>query len=432
MTELVCLSVSHDSAPVGWRERVAILARDQGSAALAVVRAGVAGEALVLSTCGRVDTYAVAADGDRAEAALLGLMAERAGGTPEALTAGVEALRGSAAARHLLRTAAGLTSPVLGEPEILGQLRRAHDLAHRAGATGPVLDRLVRDALRAGRRARDETSIGIGGVSVSSIAAGLALTLFGPTTGRRAMVVGATRTARGLGARLLADGWAVTSAPSVRTGPAVSPLLGAFDVVASATGTHGRALPAEAMIDAGAARGDRPLLVLDLSVPRDVDPAARDLDGVLLYDVDDLAAAADHALAGRRAAIPRAEGIVEVELDRFEAWRATRSLVPTIKALRAHVRRTAIDALGDVLSSGPDVGADVDEALERLVTRLLDAPTRRLRAAAAEGAGDRYAEMARELFGLHDDTGAERPQRPCPAPLHGARTPARSLPDRAH
>jgi glutamyl-tRNA reductase len=186
------------------------------------------------------------------------------------------------------------------------------------------------------------------------------------------------------------------------------------------------------MIDAGAARGDRPLLVLDLSVPRDVDPAARDLDGVLLYDVDDLAAAADHALAGRRAAIPRAEGIVEVELDRFEAWRATRSLVPTIKALRAHVRSTAIDALGDVLSSGPDVGADVDGALERLVTRLLDAPTRRLRAAAAEGAGDRYAEMARELFGLQDDTGAERPQRPCPAPLHGARTPARSLPDRAH
>jgi glutamyl-tRNA reductase len=409
MSELVCLSVSHDTAPVAWRERLAVPAQAQGEAALSIVRAGVAAEALVLATCGRVDTYAVAADGDRAEAALLALLAERAAASPEALTACVEALRGTAAARHLLRTAAGLASPVLGEPEILGQLRRAHDRARRAGATGPVLDRLVRDALRAGRRARDETSLGAGAVSVSSIAAGLALTLFGPTAGRRAVVVGATRTARGLGARLLADGWAVTSVPSVRTGPPVAPLMGAFDVVASATGTRGRALPAEAMIDAAAARRDRPLLVLDLSVPRDVDPAARDLDGVLLYDVDDLGAAAEHALAARRSAVPWAEAIVEVELDHFEAWRATRSLVPTIKALRAHVRRAAIDSLGDVLSSGPDVGADVEEALERMVTRLLHAPTRRLREAAADGAGDRYAEMARELFGLHEDADAERP-----------------------
>ena len=410
MSELVCLSVAHDTAPVAWRERLAVPAQAQGAAAVAIVRAGIAGEALVLATCSRVDTYAVAADGDRAEAALLALLAKRAGATPEALAAGVEALRGTAAARHLLLTAAGLESAVLGEPEILGQLRRAHERARRAGATGPVLDRLVRDALRAGRRARDETSLGAGAVSLSSIASGLARTLFDDTAGRRALVLGATRTARGLGGRLLADGWAVTSVPSVRTGPAVAPRLGAFDVVASATGTRARALPAEAMIDAAAARGDRPLLVLDLSVPLDVDPAARDLDGVLLYDVDDLGAAAEHALDARRTAIPWAEAIVEVELDRFEAWRATRSLVPTIKALRAHMHRTASDSLGDVLRSRHEVGAEVEAALERMVTHLLHAPTRRLRAAAADGAGDRYAEMIRELFGLHEDAGAEIPR----------------------
>jgi glutamyl-tRNA reductase len=410
MSDLVCLSLAHDTAPVAWRERLAVPAQAQGAAAAAIVRAGVAGEALVLATCGRVDTYAVAADGERVDAALLALVARRAGATPEALTACIEALRGTAAARHLLRTAAGLESAVLGEPEILGQLRRAHDRARRAGATGAVLDRLVRDGLRAGRRARHETSLGAGAVSLSSIAGGLARTLFDDTGGRRALVLGATRTARGLGGRLLADGWAVTSVPSVRTGPAVAPLLGAFDVVATATGTRARALPAEALIDAAATRADRPLLVLDLSVPRDVDPAARDLDGVLLYDVDDLGAAAEHALDARRAAIPGAEAIVEVELDRFEAWRVTRSLVPTIKALRAHVRRTAIDSLGDVLSAGHDGEADVEEALERMVTRLLHAPTRRLRAAAADGAGDRYAEMVREVFGLHDDASADVPQ----------------------
>jgi glutamyl-tRNA reductase len=409
MSELVCLSVAHDTAPVAWRERLAVPAQDQGAAAVAIVRAGAASEALVLATCGRVDTYAVAADGDRAEAALLSRLAGRARVSPQALAPCMEALRGTAAARHLLRTAAGLESPVLGEAEILGQLRRAHDRARRAGATGPVLDRLVRDALRAGRRARDETSLGTGAVSLSSIATGLARTLFGETAGGRALVVGATRTARGLGARLVGDGWAVTSMPSVRTGPAIAPLLGAFDVVASVTGTVARVLPAEAMIDAAAARGDRPLLVLDLSVPRDVDPAARDLDGVLLYDVDDLGAAAEHALAARGTAIPWVEAIVEGELDRFEAWRAARSLVPTIKALRAHVRRTAIDALGEVVSPRRDDRADADEAVERLVTHLLHAPTRRLRAAAAEGAGDRYAEMARELFGLHEDAGAEVP-----------------------
>jgi glutamyl-tRNA reductase len=163
------------------------------------------------------------------------------------------------------------------------------------------------------------------------------------------------------------------------------------------------------MVDAAAAHRDRPLLVLDLSVPRDVDPAARDLDGLLVYDIDDLGAAADHALDARRAGVPGAEVIVEQELDRFEAWRATRSLVPTIKALRAHVRRTAIDALGDALGSRHDGDAEVEQALERLVTHLLHAPTRRLRAAAAAGVGDRYAGLARELFGLHEDAGEASP-----------------------
>jgi glutamyl-tRNA reductase len=402
MSEIVCVTVSHATAAVAGRERLAVPARSQGAAAAAAVRSGIAREALVLSTCDRVDTYVVAADGDSAEAALLEQLARRAGMAPAALAARAKGLRGSAAVRHLLRTAAGLESPVLGDADILGQVRRAHEGAKEASATGPVLDRLVAHALRAGRRARSETALATGSVSLRSVATGLARTLVGDATGGRALVVGATGTARGLTRRLVADGWAVTSFLELGDGPSLAPLLDAFDVVACATGTPLPLLPVEAVVDAAEARHGRPLLVLDLSVPRDVDAAARELDGVLLYDVDDLGAAAEHAIAGRRAAIPGAEVIVSEELDDFEGWLANRSPVPTIKALHEHVRRTVLEGLGDAV----DGDAALATALERVVTRLLQAPTQRLRAAAASGAGDRYAELVRELFGLREDAPA--------------------------
>jgi glutamyl-tRNA reductase len=409
MSELVCLSVAHDTAPVAWRERLAVPARAQGAVAAGHVRAGAAGEALVLATCGRLDTYAIATDGDRAELALLERLARRAGMEDSELVSGARALRGTAAARHLLRTAAGLASPVLGESEILGQLRRAHDGARGAGASGPVLDRLVVHALRVGRRARAETPLGAGAVSLSSVGTGLARTLFGDAAGRGALVVGATWSKRRAIARLVADGWAVTSLLDRSDGPSLAPLLGEFDLLVTCTGKWSRLLPVEALIDAAGGRGEHPLLVLDLSVPRDVDPAAREVEGLLLYDVDDLAAAAEHALAARRAGVPRAEALVEEELGEFEGWCATRLLVPTLKALREHVRRAVRDGLGDALSQASDDDGALERALERAVTHVLHTPTRRLRAAAALGDGDRYAGLLRDLFGLRDDTSAVGP-----------------------
>ncbi len=146
---------------------------------------------------------------------------------------------------------------------------------------------------------------------------------------------------------------------------------------------------------------------MDLSVPRDVDPAARDLAGVLLYDVDDLAEAGAHVHATRRVHVPAAEAVVEEELRSFEQWRATRALVPTIKALREHQRRAVVEVLGDL----------PDDLVERLVTRLLHAPTARLREAAVTGDGDQWAEVARELFALGEDE-----------ELKGSRPGARSRP----
>jgi glutamyl-tRNA reductase len=379
VSRVVQVGVSHASAPVRWRERLAVGSRAVGPAAARLARCGAASEALVLATCSRVEAYAVGPDADRLELELLERLARRAGCPLDELATIVEVRHGTEAARHLLRTAAGLESPVLGEPEILGQLRRAAESA----TTGPALEQLVAHAVRAGRRVRSETGLATGATSLTSTVAVLALGLVGTPGGRRALVIGRTRTARAAAERLLADGWGVT------TGSELDP---SFDVVVACTG-GGAVIGREALRAVARARADTPLLVVDLSVPRDVDPDARDLPGVLLYDVDDLAVAGRHSLAARRTHVPAAEAIVEEELRSFEARRATVALVPTIKALRENQRRAVVEVLGEL----------PDDLAERLVTRLLHAPTARLREAAAAGVGEQWAETARELFALGAD-----------------------------
>ena len=399
MSQLVQVGVSHASASLRWRERLAIGGHAVGPFAARLARSMAAREAFVLSTCSRVDAYVVGPDADRLESDLLGRLARRAGRPFEELATVVDVRHGTDAARHLLRTAAGLESPVLGEPEILGQLRHAHRSAAAAAATGPTLEQLATHAVRAGRRVRNETGLATGAASLTSTVAVLARGLVGTPGGRRALVIGRTRTARAAAERLLGDGWSVTASPVT---PQPPPALSTFDVVVVCTG-GGAAIGPETLRAAGHGRTGTPLLVADLSVPRDVDPAARSLPGILLYDVDDLAAAGQHALTARRAHVPAAEAIVDEELRSFEGWRATRALVPTIKALREHQRRAVIDVLGEL----------PDDLVERLVTRLLHAPTARLRAAAVAGVGEHWAQTARELFDLGDDEAlrAGRPQR---------------------
>jgi glutamyl-tRNA reductase len=398
--EIVVLSAAGAGAPVEWRERLAVEADREGAAAAELTGAGTIVEAMVLSTCGRFDIYAVAADADRAERELMRWVARRAGHPLEAVADRVRTLRGRAAARHVIATAAGLRSPVLGEHEILGQLRRARDRAAGCGAAGPILDRLVVEALRAGGRVRATTALGRGSVSVLSVGMHVAVELC-PGAGRRALVLGSSRTASAARDRLLADGWGVTSAADLSAPSPLGTFLQAFDAVVTCTGTSGTIVPAHALADAAALRGGRPLLVVDLSVPRDVDPRAGDADGVLLYDVDALAARAAPAVACRRSGIPAAEQIVDAELDHFEAWRTDRRLAPTIKALRGHVRSLVVDALADAAPRGA-AGTDA-RTVDRVVGRLLYEPMRRLREAAADGSGAHRAVLVRSLLHLGDD-----------------------------
>jgi glutamyl-tRNA reductase len=401
VSQVVQVGVSHASAPLRWRERLAIGGREVGDVAARLSRSAAAREALVLATCSRVEVYGVGPDADRLELELLGRLARRAGCPFEELATVVDVRHGTDAARHLLRTAAGLESPVLGEPEILGQLRHAHRSADAAAATGPALEQLVAHAVRAGRRVRTETGLATGAASLTSTVVVLARGLVGAPGGRRALVIGRTRTARTAAERLLGDGWSVTTSP-VAFEP--EPALSTFDVVVACSGMGG-AIGRETLGAAAHGRTDTPLLVVDLSVPRDIDPAARGLPGVLLYDVDDVAGAGEHALAARRMHVPAAEAVVEEELRGFEGWRATRALVPTIKALREHQRRAVTDVLGEL----------PDDLVERLVTRLLHAPTARLRAAALAGGGEYWAQTARELFDLGDDAASGRSRLEAPS-----------------
>jgi glutamyl-tRNA reductase len=338
---VVLVGISHHQAPVELRERAA-LDRERARN-LAGRLAGERGEAVCLSTCNRTELYLAAESGDeaerKAEAALLAL--------EEELGPSLYRLRDEAAALHLFRVAAGLDSMVPGEGEILGQVRAAHDL----GATGPILDRLFRDALHAGKKARTETAIGESPASVSSAAAALAEQVFEELTGRSVLVIGAgeagelaikSLVARGAEIAFVANRTAERAeALTQRYGgaplslEAVADSLDRVDVVLSSTSAPDWALTRDDVERTLHARKGRPLFLIDLAVPRDLDPAIHELDGCYLYDIDDLEAVVAETLAGRRREAERAESIVAAEVERFREWQASLDVVPAIASLRA-------------------------------------------------------------------------------------------------
>ena len=414
--KLCLVGISHHVTPVELREHVAV----DLETASAVARA-VAGdcEAVVLSTCNRTEVY-LASDGavplaDRASDVLL----ELAGGRRAELEPQLYRLADEAAALHLFRVAAGLDSLVPGEGEILGQVRGAFE----AGAAGPLLDRLFRMALHAGRRARVETTIGESPASVPAAAAALAEQVFDGLTGRRVLLVGAGRMTE-LTARNLLSRGACVLAVANRTGATGAELaarLGAralaldevatavceADVVVSSTSAPGFVLRATELGDALRARRGRPLLVVDLAVPRDADPALALFDGCFVYDIDDLQAVVAASLAGRRSEAARAECIVAHEAGRFREWQASLAVVPAITSLRARaeeIRAAELARLEARLGRLPDGERRLVETLtSQIVNKLLHVPTVRMKEAAVTADGVVYADVVRHLFALEED-----------------------------
>ena len=394
---LELVGVSHHRSPVEVRERVAY-DRD-GAAKLARRLAGSDGEAVVLSTCNRTEVYVVAADAEQPF---------RDAGVETA----VYRLHDEGAALHLFRVAAGLDSMVPGEGEILGQVRQAFE----SGAPGPLLDRVFRQALHVGKKVRTQTAIAESPASVSAAAAALAQQVFGDLDARRIVVVGAGKIGAQAARSLLARG-AEISVVANRTLDRAQELaaeLGAeavgierladelarADVVVASTSAPGYLLSPD---DIPPRRG-RPLFLIDLAVPRDLDPAIHELEDCFLYDIDDLQAVVAETLAGRRQEAERAEGLVAAEAERFRAWQASLDVVPAIQSLRARaeqIRAAELARLGQRLSETER--AAVESASAQIVNKLLHLPIVRMKEAAVTADGVIYAETVRHLFGLEEE-----------------------------
>jgi glutamyl-tRNA reductase len=413
---LVSLGINHQTAPIEVRERLTF-APDAISGALRELRArpGIA-EAVLVSTCNRTELYCALDDG--AEVALVDwLLAHRSADDPE-VRARLYRHHDDDAVRHLLRVACGLDSMVLGEPQILGQLKDAYETAAGAGSVGPQLNRLFQRCFAVAKQVRTDTHIGANPVSVASAAVGLARQVFGTLAERTALLIGAGETielvtrhlrSHGLG-RLVVANRSLDRAHDLATrhgGYAIAlGELGAHlheaDLVISSTAAPEPVLRAATLRDALARRRRRaPVLVVDLAVPRDVEPEVAALDDVFLYTIDDLKGVIDDNLRARRAAADDAEQILDAEVALFaDALRAL-DAVPVIRALRAfgedEQRRTVAEARHQL-----EAGRPAPEVLEwlahTLANRLLHAPSANLKELVK---GDPHAvELARRLFGV--------------------------------
>ena len=398
MRHLVLVGTSHHHAPVELRERVAL--KREEAAALASQLAAGGREAVVLSTCNRTELYLAAEDAEVAEREIVDALAAL---EPE-VEAALYRLHDRAAAHHLFRVAAGLDSLVPGEGEILGQVRVAHEL----GTTGPLLDRVFRQALHAARKVRAQTAIGESPASVSAAAAALAEQVFGGLEGREILLLGAGKVSEQAARNLRSRGAEIALVANSRTErEAIAERLGSVDVVIASTNAPELVLDAAAVAGALRARRGRRLLFVDLAVPRDLDPAIGELDGCYLYDIDDLEEIVAETLSGRRREAERAESLVAVEAEKFHEWHAALDVVPAIASLRARAEeireaelRKADPLLGRLDESQRRA---VETVTAQIVNKLLHLPTVRMKEAAAAADGVLYAEAVRHLFGLGEE-----------------------------
>jgi glutamyl-tRNA reductase len=415
---LVMLGTSHRRAGLDVRERFHLV--PAAAAALAARLTGAGAEAVVLSTCNRTEIYLAGnpAGLETARAALV----ERSGLSRAELDAVLDERRDAEAALHLFRVAAGLDSLLPGEAQILGQVREAYELAHRSGATGRVLNRLCEHALHAGKRVRAETGVGTTSAAVPAAAARLAREVVGDLEGTRVLVIGAGKMGSlaaesflALGAdRVFVANHRIERAEELArrfSGEAVAfeqiqDELARADVVLSSTRCPQVILHAADVERALARRDGRPLLLVDIAVPRDLDPAIADLDGCLLFDLDALGTVALDAAARRDEDMRAAESIVVDESAAFAEWLRALDVVPIVAALRRRgeeIRARELERLEPRLRElSPRERASVEMLTAQIVNKLLHEPTVRVK----EGTAPVYAEALEHLFALDPD---ERP-----------------------
>jgi len=417
---IVVAGVSHRTAPLTVREALAF-SRERLPEALERVRreAGLA-EALILSTCNRVEIYGRAASDTAGGLSLSEFLAAFHRRSPDELRRYSYELEGEQAVRHVFRVAASLDSMVLGEPQILGQVKEAYHLADGLGSLGSMLNALRNRSLAAAKRARSETGIGKNAVSISYVAVELARKIFGDLEGKHVLLVGAGKMST-LAARHLVQGGARATVLGGRTFARAEELAASLgglaapfealrdelvqaDIVISGTGAPGVVIHKEDVAAARGRRGRRPLFLIDIAVPRDIDPQAGRLDGVFLYDLDHLRGVAEANLRERQKEAAAAEAIVEREVREFIAWQRSLDVVPLLVDLRKRadeIRRSEVDKAKKRLGTlTPEQEAVLEATTSAIVNKLLHAPTVELKALARNGHSPETAGLVRRLLGL--------------------------------
>lgn len=412
---IAILGVNHRTAPLEVRERFAHTPHEVPDALARVLAAGAAGGVL-LSTCNRTEFY-LAEPQNGVSDAVWDLLGSRLSGHRSAEQYGYTT-RDRDAVRHLYRVSAGLDSMVLGESQIQGQVREAWETSRPQA--GPVLHRLFQSALLVGARVRSETKIGAGAASVPSAAVAVASKIFGNLAGRSALILGAGDMAELAASCLVSEGARVTLVANrtYERARAIAEQLGAralaldeawgffadTDIVLCSTAAPHAVVTWDRVARAINARNGRPLCILDLAVPRDVEPAVGQLENVFLYDVDDLQAVAGQAAAQRRGEIPAAEGIVDEEVERFWAWYGGLAVVPALRQFRDQldaVRALELErALRRLKHLAPEDQEQLAQFSRALLSKFLHQPTVVLKDAAERGRGFALLEALKELFGL--------------------------------
>jgi glutamyl-tRNA reductase len=386
-------------------------------------------ELVILSTCNRLELYAVvpgSTGGEGAWAVLRGFLAETLALEYGEFESHLVLHRDGEVARHLCRVAAGLESMVLGESEILGQVADAHKAALSQRSAGPVLSALFRAAIRAGKRARAETAIGRNPASVGSVAVEFAAQATGNLAGQSVAVLGAGRMARkavtvlrarGVGEILVVNRTLAAAAElAVEWGgeafsfERLPGVLARADIVISSTGAPhtiiGAPVVRQAMVDR-----QRPLVFIDIAVPRDVDAAVREIPAVHVFDLDDFRGRLDRTSLERQKEVPRVEEIVAEEMERFAEWQAGSEVLPVLSELWRQAEILRSEELARLLRELPGLDPMLHRRLDQfsstLVNKLLHQPSERLRAEAGNGHAVEYAQVARALFGLEGARSAE-------------------------
>ncbi len=418
---LVLVGLSHHTAPLELRERLGVTASMLPAALDALAGAGCT-DAVLLSTCNRTEVYATATDAAEMTSRLTHHLAQTYGVALEQLEPSLYARVDADAARHLFRVAAGLDSLVVGEPEILGQVKDAYRIANETHGTGALINRVFHGAFGIGKRVRSETGLAEGAVSLSYAAVTLARKIFADLSTLRVAVLGAGEMAR-LSAVHFAghvDGLVVTArtraraetlaqevGATVEEWTARAAVLADADIVIAATGAGGLVIEAADMAAARSARRGRPLFIVDLAVPRDVDPAVSQLDDVFLYNVDDLRNIVEENLSRRQQAVASAERLVQEEVGAWMAWLRSRAVVPTVVALRQRferIRQAELERLAPRLGTvDPEVRRRVDDMTRLIVEKLLLTPTEQLKAIDDRETMAACSAALRRLFDLDDD-----------------------------